>query len=181
MTAPADHARIIELRAQGLTTAVISDRTGVHISSVKKVLAEAQFGRITPEIGARIESMRAEGHSQVAIAAALQLSQSQVSEYLTAKHKARFTQGHFAPTQKPPIATSTNAKTMLACVDPSMSVLPPIVDGDGASERNGDEGDDADNCVNLDHAASNAARHSSTECATNATPLLARTSSRNAR
>ena len=98
MTAPADHARIIELRAQGLTTAVISDRTGVHISSVKKVLAEAQFGRITPEIGARIESMRAEGHSQVAIAAALQLSQSQVSEYLTAKHKARFTQGHFAPT-----------------------------------------------------------------------------------
>jgi predicted transcriptional regulator len=97
MSAAANRARIFELRAQGLTTAVISDRTGVHISSVKNILAEAQFGRITPEKGEQIETLRRLDHTQTAIAEMLNLSQSQVSEYLKEKSRARFTAGHITP------------------------------------------------------------------------------------
>ena len=102
-------ADIVRLRASGLTVNVIAERKNMSRESVAAHLAKHQrdkqraeqsalYGRITPAKADAIESMRAEGHSQTAIAAALQLSQSQVSEYLTAKHRARFTQGHFAPT-----------------------------------------------------------------------------------
>lgn len=114
-------ADIVRLRASGLTVNVIAERKNMSRESVAAHLAKHQrdkqrveqsalYGRITPEKAEAIDAMRADNRTQVEIGLALNLSQSQVSEYLSKKQRVQWSSGHVAATVCAPVVEPIAAR-----------------------------------------------------------------------